>query len=88
MSKDYRKIIITGPLGNKFEAEISCGTKLSEVAVDFFEDQDLPMIDPKGRSFRVVIDLINPENQKMKRLNSDEDVCDILQDGDTISITN
>lgn len=81
-----RKIIIEAQSGERFEAEIDCGTELSQVAAQFFEAQDIPL-NSNRRKQRAVIEIVNPHNPaETKRLNPESDICTELADEDTIRI--
>lgn len=83
-----RKIFVEAPSGERFEADVPCGTPLSRLAADFFEAQGWPMQDIRGRGQRAVVDLVNPHNpDDSKRLNGELDVCKAgLKDGDTLRV--
>lgn len=84
---DMRRILIEAPSGEQFEADIPCGTALNLVAADFFESQGWPTQDRRGRGQRAVVELVNPNNpDETKRLNSEDDICESLENGDTIRI--
>ncbi len=84
----HRSIFVQAPSGEKFEAEIPCGTPLSKLAADFFEAQGWPMQDREGQGQRAVVELANPENpDETKRLNGDDDICEsMVEDGDILRI--
>ncbi|HEY4383501.1 MAG TPA: ubiquitin-conjugating enzyme E2 [Ktedonobacteraceae bacterium] len=85
------RIYIETPTGDRFEADIPCQTKISEVAAEFFDAQGWPTDDRRrpGLGQRAVIDLVDPRNpDNTKRLNSDRDICNSgLRDGDTLRIS-
>src|SRR5713101_2921465 len=78
-------IYIETPSGDRFETDIPCQTKISQLAADFFESQGWPTADHR----RGVVDLVDPKNpDNTKRLNTDRDVCKSgLRDGDTLRIS-
>ena len=82
-------IYIETPSGDRFEADIPCETKISQVTAQFFEAQGWPTNDRRGRSQRGVVDLVDPRNaDNTKRLNADRSICDSgLRAGDTIRIS-
>ncbi len=85
--ENVRKIFVQAPSGDRFEAEVPCGTPLSTVAADFFDAQEWPTRDPQGRGQRAVVELVNPKNpDETKRLNSEDDVCEATADGDALRI--
>lgn len=88
MAEETIIIVIEAPSGEKFEAAIPCGTKLSKIAADFYEAQGWSIQDPDGRRQRLVVELVNPGNEEeTKRLNGDSDICQAgLQDGNTLRI--
>jgi ubiquitin-protein ligase len=82
-----RRIVVQAISGERFEADVPCGTSLKNVAADFFKDQEWPTTDARGGGQRAVIELVDPANPgNTKRLNADEDVCVALGDGDTVRI--
>ncbi len=84
---ESRRILVEAPSGDRFEAGIPCGTPLNAVAADFFESQGWPTQDRRGRGQRAVVELVNPQNpDETKRLNGELDVCDALENGDTLRI--
>lgn len=82
------KIFVETPSGDRFEADVPCGTKVSQIAVDFFESQGWPLEDRRGHGQRAVVERVNPKNpDDTKRLNSDNDICESgLDDGVTLRI--
>ncbi len=85
--QDSRRIFVEDQSGDRYEAEMPCGTQLNAVAADFFEDRGWPTQDRRGRGQRAVVELVNPKNpDDTKRLNGELDVCDALHDGDTLRI--
>ncbi len=85
---EVRKIFVEAPSGERFEADIPCGTLLSRVAADFFESQEWPTQDRRGRGQRAVVELANPKNpDDTKRLNGDLDICEAgVENGDVLRI--
>lgn len=82
------KVLIEAPSGERFEADIPHGTKLSKLAADFFADRGWPELDRRGRGQRAVVELVDPQNpDNTKRLNGDRDVgASGIRDGDTLRI--
>jgi ubiquitin-protein ligase len=82
------RVFIEAPSGERFEADVPRGTKLSRLAADFFEDRRWPMQDHRGRGQRAVVELVNPDNpEDTKRLNGDQDVEEAgVREGDTLRI--
>lgn len=82
------KIFVQAPSGQRFEAEIPHGTKLSKMAGDFFEDRGWPTQDPRGRGHRAVVELVNPHDaEDTKRLNGDDEIQNAgVRDGDTLRV--
>ncbi len=85
---ENRTIIIEAPSGERFEADVPCGTQLSKVAADFYDSQQWPTKDRSGRRQRAVVELVNPDNEdETKRLNGDMDICAAgVENGDTLRI--
>lgn len=83
-----RSIFVEAPSGEKFEADVPCGTKLSAIAADFFEAQGMSSSDRRGRRQRAVIELVHPDDpSETKRLNGDDDICDsLVEDGSTLRV--
>jgi len=81
-------IFIEAPSGERFEADVPRGTRLSKLAADFFESQGWPMQDARGRGQRTVVELVNPEDpDETKRLNGDDEIKNCgVQDGDTLRV--
>ena len=85
--EETRRILVEAPSGDSFEADVPCGTPLKSVAADFFESQGWPAQDRRGRGQRAVVEQVNPNNpDDTKRLNGELDVCEALEDGDTLRI--
>lgn len=85
--QESRRVFVEAPSGDRFEVDLPCGTPLNTVAAEFFESQGWPTQDRAGRGQRAVVELVNPENpDETKRLNGDDDVCDTLEDDDTLRI--
>jgi len=82
------RIYIETPSGDRFEADIPCEVKISQVTVDFFESQGWPLEDRRGQGQRAVVELVDPQNpDNTKRLNSNWGICESgLRDGDTLRI--
>lgn len=85
---EFCTIFVEAPSGERFEADIPCGTPLKRVAADFFEDQGWPTEDRGGRRRRAVVDLVNPEDPNdTKRLNGDVDICEAgIENGATLRV--
>lgn len=83
-----RRIFVEAPSGEKFEADVRCGTPVSKVAADFFEAQGWPTQDRRGRGQRAVVELVNDADpDDTKRLNSEDDICEaVQQDGATLRV--
>jgi ubiquitin-protein ligase len=83
-----RRIYVEGLPGQKFEADVPCGTPLSKLAADFFESQGWPLQDERGRGQRAVVELVNPANpDETMRLNGEQDICQAdVKDGDTLRV--
>jgi hypothetical protein len=84
---EMRTIIVEAPSGERFETEVPCDTKISKLAVDFFEAQGWPT-EQRGQRQRAVVELVNPHNpDETKRLNGDGSVCEEgVENGDTLRI--
>src|SRR5437016_4965632 len=82
------KIMIEAPSGQKFEADIPCGTPVGKIAVEFFESQGWPVEDRQRGRQRAVVELVNPQNpDRTKRLNSEMGLCDAgVSNGATVRI--
>jgi ubiquitin-protein ligase len=86
-NEEFRTITVEAPSGERFEADIPCGTALSKLAADFFEAQGWPTQDRRGRGQRAVVELVHPENpDETKRLSGELDICEALVNGDTVRI--
>jgi len=81
-------IFIEAPSGERFEADVPRGTRLSKLAADFFESQGWPMQDARGRGQRAVVELVDPEDpDETKRLNGDDEIENSgVRDGDTLRV--
>lgn len=88
MANEVRRIFVEAPSGGRFEAEVPCGTKLSKLAADFFESQNWPLQDSRGRGQRAVVELVSPQNpDDTKRLNGERDICaESIEDGDILRV--
>ena len=82
------KVFVEAPSGERFEAEIPFGSKLSRVAADFFESQGWPTQDRQGRGQRAVVELVSPQSpDDTKRLNGDLDIENSgVRDGDVLRV--
>jgi len=82
------RVFVEAPSGERFEADVPRGTKLSKVAADFFESQGWPQQDARGRGQRAVVELVSPQNpDDTKRLNGEQNAEDAgVRDGDTLRI--
>ncbi len=79
--EEFRTIRVEAPSGERFEADVPCGTPVSRLAADFFEAQGWPTQDGRGRGHRAVVELVNPDDpDDAKRLNGDDDICDAIQE--------
>ena len=87
-TSQMRKIFVEAPSGERFEAEVPADTRLSKMAADFFESQNWPLQDSRGRGQRAVVELVNPQNpEDTKRLNGDWEMDRAnIRDGDTLRI--
>jgi len=87
-SKEEISIFIEDTSGNRFECDILADTKLSELAADFFEEQDWPTTDSRGRGQRAVVELVDSENpDRTKRLRGEHTVDEAgLWDGAVLRI--
>lgn len=85
---ECRRVIIQGPTGERFEAEVPLTMRLSELAAEFAAEQGWPLADRQGRSLRAVVELVNPEDpDDTKRLNGEMDVRKAqLEDGDLLRV--
>lgn len=82
------RVYVENGAGQRFEADVPCGTKIGKLAGDFFNARGWPTQDYMGRGQRTVVELVNPTNtDDTKRLNSDEDICESgVHEGDTLRV--
>ncbi len=89
MAKETALIIIEAPSGEQFETEVSCYTKLRQLAVTFFFFFLWPAKDDGYYHHqRAIVELVNPDNEKeTKRLDNDVEIYTLgVQDGDLLRI--
>ena len=71
------RIFIETPSGERFEADVPVETPLNKLAADFFESQEWPTTDTRGRGQRAVVEVVDSDNpDRTKRLRGEQTLED------------
>jgi hypothetical protein len=83
-----RVLFIEGTSGEQFESRVPIGTRIDQLAGDFFESQDWQTHDGQGHAQRAVVELVDRDKRdRTQRLRGDHTVEQAgLRDGDIIRI--
>ncbi len=80
-------LFVESPDGERFECDVPQDTPLSHIAADFFEDRGWPMQDSRGRGYRAVVELVDPNNpDRTKRLRGELKAEEVLWNGAILRI--
>ncbi|ETR70567.1 MAG: hypothetical protein OMM_03147 [Candidatus Magnetoglobus multicellularis str. Araruama] len=69
---EQRTIIVENTSGERFDCVLPVNTTLETIAADFFEKNEWPTTDNRGKGQRAVVELVDPQNpDRTKRLKND-----------------